>query len=97
MYFLIEDDDLLGKYNTIWNKVSADIKKEFISEPVYNKKTFENQIKSYSDKTTHFHGKEILKVDSNHTCLAVISLDYSSNWLGNYYLQVFLKRKKHCK
>ena len=38
MYFLIEDDDLLGKYNTIWNKFSADIKKEFFSEPVYNKK-----------------------------------------------------------
>ena len=28
MYFLIEDDDLLEKYNTIWDKVSADIKKE---------------------------------------------------------------------
>ena len=27
MYFLIEDDDLLEKYNTIWDKVSADIKK----------------------------------------------------------------------
>ena len=25
--FLIEDDDLLEKYNTIWNKVSADLKK----------------------------------------------------------------------
>ena len=25
MYFLIEDDDLLEKYNTIWDKVSADI------------------------------------------------------------------------
>ena len=25
MYFLIEDEDLLEKYNTIWNKVSADI------------------------------------------------------------------------
>ena len=25
--FLIEDDDLLEKYNTIWGKVSADIKK----------------------------------------------------------------------
>ena len=36
MYFLIEDDDLLEKYNTIWDKVSADIKKEFDSEPVYN-------------------------------------------------------------
>ena len=24
---MIEDDDLLEKYNAIWNKVSADIKK----------------------------------------------------------------------
>ena len=31
MYFLIEDDDLLEKYNTIWDKVSADIKKEIHS------------------------------------------------------------------
>ena len=38
MYSLIEDDDLLEKYNTIWDKVSTDIKKEFDSEPVYNKK-----------------------------------------------------------
>ena len=26
-YFLIEDDDLLEKYNNIWDKVGADIKK----------------------------------------------------------------------
>ena len=30
-------DDLLEICNTIWDKVSADIKKEFHSEPVYNK------------------------------------------------------------
>ena len=29
MYFVIEGDDLLEKYNTIWDKVSADLKKEF--------------------------------------------------------------------
>ena len=29
MYFLIGDDNLLEKYNTIWNKVSTDIKDEF--------------------------------------------------------------------
>ena len=28
MHFLIENDDLLEKYNTIWDKVSSDIKKE---------------------------------------------------------------------
>ena len=37
MYFLIEDDDLLERYNNIQDKVRADIKKEFDSNPVYNK------------------------------------------------------------
>ena len=36
IYFLIEDDNLLKKYNTVWHKVGTDIKKEFNSEPVYN-------------------------------------------------------------
>ena len=39
---LIEDDDLLQKYNTICDKVSADVKKEFGTEPTYNKKILEN-------------------------------------------------------
>ena len=29
--FLFENDNLLKKYNTIWDKVSADIQKEFDS------------------------------------------------------------------
>ena len=36
MYFLIEDDGLSEKYSTIWDKVSVDIKKESVSEPVYD-------------------------------------------------------------
>ena len=43
MYFLIEDDDLFEKCNTTWNKVSADIKKEFDSESVYSKMFLKNQ------------------------------------------------------
>ena len=30
MYFLTENDDLLKKYNTIWDKVSTDIKKNLM-------------------------------------------------------------------
>ena len=29
--FFIEDDSLLEKYNTIWDKVSADLKKSLIA------------------------------------------------------------------
>ena len=54
MYFLIEDDELLEKCNAIWDKVSADIKKELDSEPVYNKNFFKTKIKSHGDKITGF-------------------------------------------
>ena len=33
MYFLFEDDDLLKRYNDIWNKASSSMKKELDCEP----------------------------------------------------------------
>ena len=39
--------------------------------------------------------KKILKVDSNHTSLLVISLDYALKKDENYYPQVFLKEHKY--
>ena len=59
MYFLIEDDDL-KKYNTIQDKVNADIKIEFDSEPVYNKYYLKTTIKSHGDEVTDFYDKKIL-------------------------------------
>ena len=72
---MIEDGDLLEKYNAIWDKVSADIKREFDSEPAYNKEFLKNKIKSHGDEVTDFHDKKIPEVDSSYTYLAVISLD----------------------
>ena len=69
MYFLIEDDI------TTWDKVSTDTKKEFESKPVQNKESLKTIIKSHNDEVTDFYDKKIPKVDSNHTFLAVISLD----------------------
>ena len=74
MYFSIEDFDLLKKYDIIWDEVSANIiKKEFDSQPVYNKEFLKTKIKSHGNKVTEFYDKKIPKMDSNHTCVAVIS------------------------
>ena len=56
---MLEDDDLLQKYNTIWDKVSPDIKKEFDSEAVYYKNFLKIKIKSYGDQVRDFQHKEI--------------------------------------
>ena len=97
MYFLIENDDLLEKYNTIWDKVRSDIKKEFDSKHVHNKEFLKAKIKSHGDEVTDFYDNEIPRVDSNHTFLAVIRLDTVLKKYENYYLQVFLKVCKYFK
>ena len=91
MYFLIEDDDLLEKYNIIWDKVSADIKREFDSKPAESKNFLKTKIKSHGHEVTDFDDKIIPKVDPSHTFLAVISLDSTLKKDDNYYPQVFLK------
>ena len=91
---MIEDVVLLEKFKTIWDKIS-DIKKEFDSEPVYNKIFLKTKKKSDSDEVTNFYNKKTTKVDSNHTCLAVISWDTALKKDDNYYPQVFFKKCKH--
>ena len=95
MYFLIEDDNLLKKYNTIWNKIRTDIKKNLIANLSTIKKNLKPKIKSYADEVIDLYDKEIAKVDSNHIFLAVISFDSALKKDENYYLQVFLKECKH--
>ena len=48
------------------------------------------KIKSHGDELKDFYDKEIPKVDSNHTCLAVISLDFVLKKDESYYPKVFL-------
>ena len=60
-------------------------------------KKFKIKIKSHSDEVTDFYDKEIPKMDSNGTCLAVISLDSALKKDENYYPEVFLKECKYIK
>ena len=94
MYFLIEDDNLSKKYNIIWDKVIAAIKKEQDSKQ-FHKEFLKTKRTSNGDEVTDFYEKKIPKVDYSHTCLAVISLDSARKRDDNYYRQVFLKECKY--
>ena len=52
-------------------------KKNLIASLSTIKKKFKNQKKISWYEVTDFCDKDIPKVDSNHTCLAVISLDFA--------------------
>ena len=52
-------------------------------------------MKSNGDEVTIFYDKKIPKLDFNHTCFAVISLDSALKKDDNNYPQVFLKGCKY--
>ena len=53
------------------------------------------KIQSHGDDVTDFYDKQITKVNSNHSCLPVTSLDSALKKDENYYLLVFLKDCKY--
>ena len=55
---MIEDNDLLEKYNNIWDKVSTDIEKKIDSKPFYNKEFLKTKIKSHGHKVTDVYHKK---------------------------------------
>ena len=99
MYFLIEDDDLLEKCNTIWGKISADIEKEFDSDPVYNKIFLKNKIKYMTKQPTT--KQRHISLNSQFTVVLNDIICFSVQFLDNSLLalkmlfQVFsFERKK---
>ena len=90
MSSLIKDDELLEKYNEIWEKVKNSFKKEFDSEPAHNGKYLKDKIKPYNGKlSTNFHNNKIPKEGSQLICLSVILVDSVFRIGKNYYPQVF--------
>ena len=63
------------KEKVMMDKISADIKKEFDCEPVYEKNYLKTKTKSHGDEVIDFYDKKNPRLDSNHTCLALITLD----------------------
>ena len=69
-------------------KVKNSLKKEFVGEPVCNKKYLEAKIKSFNRKiNTNFYDNK----GSQFICLSVILIDSDFGTCKNYYPRVLLE------
>ena len=48
MSFKFKDDDLLGKYNEIWDKIKGKLNIEFHSMPVYDEKYIKAKVREFN-------------------------------------------------
>ena len=59
MFFKTYPQNMLQKYNEIWNKISNLLKKAFDSKPVYNDKYITTKTKAYNNFTVMKYQKII--------------------------------------
>ena len=71
MSSMIKDDNILDKYNEIWDKIKEKLSIKFHSMPVYN----QTYIKANDKIKTNFLGDEIPKENMHYTCIACIAID----------------------
>ena len=75
MSFLIKDNDVLDKYNEIWNKIKKTLSIKFYSMTVYDEKYIKAKVKEFNGVIkTNFLGDEIPKENLHCVCIACITV-----------------------
>ena len=96
MSFVIRDDDVLDKYNKIWDKIKKRLNMKFHSMPVSDKKCIKAIVREFNGLIeTNFLGDEIPKENVHYTCIACITIDSVMKMKKMNYPQVYLEECKY--
>ena len=96
MSFFIKDDDVLYKYNEIWDKIKEKLNIKFHSEPIYDKKYIKAKVREYDSVIkTNFLGNKVPKENMRYTCIACLRINSVVRKNKKKYLQVYLEECKY--
>ena len=70
-------DDVLDKYNEMWNKIKEALSIKFYRIPVYDEKCIKAKVREFNGVIkTNILGNEVPKESEHYTCIACITIDY---------------------
>ena len=96
MSVVIKEDDVLDKYNEIWDKIKETLNIKFHSMPVYDEKYIKAKVREFNGAIkTNFLGDKIPKESMHYTCIACITTDSVMRMEKKNYLQVYLEESKY--
>ena len=94
MSFVIKDDDVLDKYNEIWDKIKEILSIKFRSASAYDEKCVKAKLREFNGMIkTNFLGDEVPKENEHYTCIACITIDSVMRMEKKHYQQ----KKNECK
>ena len=90
MSFVIKDDNVLDKYNEIWDKIKETLSIKFHSMPVYDEQYIKAKVREFNGVIkTNFSDDKIPKENMHYTCIACITIDSVMRMEKKNYLQVY--------
>ena len=96
MSFMVKNDDVLDKYNEIWDKIKGKLDMNLHSMPVYDKKYIKAKVREFNGVIkTNFLGNEIPKESMHYTCITCITIDSVMRMEKKNYPQVYLEECKY--
>ena len=91
-----KDDDVLDKYNEIWNKIKKALNIKFHSIPVYDEKYIKPKVGEFNGVIkTNLLGDEIPKENVHYTCIACITINSVMRMKKMNYPQLYLEECKY--
>ena len=76
MSFMVKDDDILDKYNEIWDKIKNKVNIKFHSASVYDEKYIKTIVKEFDGLIkTNVLCNKIPKENKHYTCIACVTID----------------------
>ena len=95
MSFVLKDDDVLDKYNEIWDKIKNTLNIKFYSMPAYDEKYIKAKVREFNGVIkTSLIGDKIPKETMHCTCIACITIDSVMRIEKENYPQVHLEELK---
>ena len=92
---MIKDDDVLDKYNKIWNKIKKALNVKFHSMLVYDEKYIKAKVREFNGVIkTNFLGDQIPKEGVHYLCIACTTIDSVMRMKKMNYPQVYLEESK---
>ena len=93
---MIKDNNILNKYNEIWEKIKETLNIKFHIMPIYDQTYIKTKVREFDGKIkTNFLGNEIPKENMHYTCIACITIDSVMKIEKKNYPQVYLEECKY--
>ena len=74
--FFVWNDNLLDKYNEIWNKIKEKLHINFHSMPVYDQTYIKAKVREFDGVIKkNILGNEVPKENMHYTCITCITID----------------------